>query len=121
MQEALELVANALGTVEQTKLRLAEAELHRLNGELLVTKDPSSVSEAARRLRAAIGVARRQEAKLFELRATVSLSRLLKQQGKSDEARQMLAEIYNWFSEGFDTADLKEAKALLDELGGGLQ
>jgi predicted ATPase len=68
-------------------------------------------------LRTAIDVARRQSARLFELRATVSLGRLLRDTGRRDEARAVLAEIYNWFTEGFDTADLKEAKALLDELG----
>jgi len=67
-------------------------------------------------LRTAIDVARRQSARLFELRATVSLGRLLRDTGRRDEARAVLAEIYNWFTEGFDTADLKEAKALLDEL-----
>jgi len=63
-----------------------------------------------------VSIARKQSAKSFELRATVSLARLLKSQGKHDEARTMLAEIYGWFTEGFDTADLKDAKALLDEL-----
>jgi predicted ATPase len=79
-------------------------------------KDPGNVAEAESCLRTAIDVARWQGARLFELRATTSLARLLKQQGKQDEARAMLAEIYNWFTEGFDTADLKDAKALLDEL-----
>ena len=83
---------------------------------LLMIKDLSKVAEAERCLRTAIDVARRQAARLYELRATVSLSRLLKRQGKIDEARAMLSDIYNWFTEGFDTADLKDAKALLDEL-----
>ncbi len=65
----------------------------------------------------AVEIARRQQAKSFELRAVMSLARLWQQQGKKTEARQMLAEIYNWFTEGFDTADLQEAKALLEELG----
>ena len=68
--------------------------------------------------RTAIEIARRQSARIAELRATTSLARLLEKQGRRDEARTMLAEIYNWFTEGFDTADLKEAKALLDQLGG---
>ena len=72
--------------------------------------------EAAQCFRDAIEVARRQCAKSLELRATMSLARLLAEQGKRDEARAMLADIYNWFTEGFDTADLKDAKALLDEL-----
>jgi predicted ATPase len=72
--------------------------------------------EAERAFRAAIGIAQAQEAKSFELRATMSLARLLDKQKRRDEARAMLADLYNWFTEGFDTADLKDAKALLDEL-----
>jgi predicted negative regulator of RcsB-dependent stress response len=79
--------------------------------------DLGNMTEAERCLRTAIDVARRQGARLFELRATVSLARLLKQQEKADEACQMLSEIYNWFTEGFEFAKLKDAKALLDELG----
>jgi len=116
VEEGLDLVAEGLATAEHTGLRLAEAELHRLKGELLAIKEPSNVAEVERCLRTAIEVARRQGARLYELRATVSLARLLKQQGKTVEARPMLREIYNWFTEGFDTADLKDAKALLDQL-----
>jgi class 3 adenylate cyclase/tetratricopeptide (TPR) repeat protein len=115
-EEGLDWVDKGLTTAEQTGVRMAEAELHRLKGELLMIKDLGNVAEAERSLRTAIDVARRQDAKLFELRATISLARLLKQQSKTDEARRMLAEIYNWFTEGFDTPDLKEAKVLLDEL-----
>ena len=93
-----------------------EAEVHRLKGELLLAQDTSNVSHAEQTFRIAIEIARKQSAKSWELRATTSLARLLDQQGKRDEARAMLAEIYNWFTEGFDTADLKDAKALLDEL-----
>jgi len=114
--EGLDLVAKGLATAEQTGLRVGEAELHRLKGELLLIKDPGNVAEAERCLRTAIDIGRQQSAKLFELRATVSLARLLKRQGEADEARHMLAEIYGWFTEGFDTADLKDAKALLEEL-----
>ena len=74
--------------------------------------------EAEQSFRTAIRIAQSQSAKSFELRATTSLARLLEKQGRRDEARTMLAEIYGWFTEGFDTADLKDAKALLDELGG---
>ena len=116
-QEGLDWVAKGLATVEQTGHRVTEAELYRLKGELLLIKDPNNAAEAERSLRTAIDVARKQGARLFELRATVSLARLLKQQGETDEARQMLAEIYGWFTEGFDLPDLKEAKALLKELG----
>ena len=79
-------------------------------------KDAANVAEAERCLLDAIDIARRQSAKLFELRATVSLARLLRDANRRDEARTMLTEIYKWFTEGFDTADLKDAKALLDEL-----
>jgi predicted ATPase len=75
-----------------------------------------ALNEAEVAFNAAIAIAHRQQAKSFELRASISLARLLAQQGRRGEARSMLAEIYNWFTEGFDTADLKDAKALLDEL-----
>jgi adenylate cyclase len=115
-EEGLDLVAKGLATVEQTGQRSAEAELYRLKGELLVIKDPRNLAEAERYLRTAIDVARRHGARLLELRATVSLARLMANQGHRDEARAMLTDIYNWFTEGFDIADLKEAKALLDQL-----
>ena len=78
--------------------------------------DVSTAAKAELCFRQVIDVARRQEAKLFELRATNSLARLLSKQGRRDEARAMVADIYNWFTEGFDTVDLKDVKALLDEL-----
>lgn len=115
-EEALDLVTEGLATAEHTGFRLSEAELHRIKGELLMIKDPGDVAGTERCLRTAINVARRQGARFSELRATVSLARLLKQRGKAEEARQMLSDIYNWFTEGFDTADIKEAKALLGEL-----
>jgi tetratricopeptide (TPR) repeat protein len=115
-EEGLALVAEGLARAEQTGQRLAEAELHRLKGELLTIKDPGNAVEAESCLRTAIEIAGRQGAKLFELRATVSLARLLRDTGRRDEAHSMLAEIYNWFTEGFDTADLKDAKALLEQL-----
>jgi predicted ATPase len=80
-------------------------------------KDNQAQAEAALCFREAIQVAQRQSAKSWELRATTSLARLLASHGRRDEARIMLAEIYNWFTEGFDTADLIDAKALIDELG----
>jgi tetratricopeptide (TPR) repeat protein len=112
--EASRLLAETLETVDQTGHRLQEAELYRLKGELLLNK--CNEAEAETCFRRAIEVARSQSAKWWELRATMSLARLLAKQGRRHEARSMLAEIYNWFTEGFDTADLKEAKALLDEL-----
>jgi predicted ATPase len=77
-----------------------------------------STSEAESAFRRAIEIAQQQSAKSWELRATMSLARLLAKQGRRDEARAMLAEIYNWFTEGFDTADLRDARTLLDELAG---
>jgi predicted ATPase len=81
-------------------------------------RDGAAIIEAESCFRAALEVARAQEAKWWELRTSVSLARLLRDTDRPDEARTMLGEIYNWFTEGFDTADLKEAKALLDELAG---
>ncbi|HUW14625.1 MAG TPA: tetratricopeptide repeat protein, partial [Anaerolineae bacterium] len=122
IEEGLALLAEALAFVEETDERASEAEMHRLRGELLLLQGsvPSSsrVDEtgAEAEYRTAIEVARRQQAKSWELRATTSLSRLLRQQGKREEALHMLGEIYGWFTEGFGTADLREAKALLDGL-----
>jgi class 3 adenylate cyclase/tetratricopeptide (TPR) repeat protein len=113
--DGLQLVENALRRNAQTGEKEHEAEFHRLLGELLLTEKGNN-DEADRAFRTAIDVAHRQSAKSWELRATTSLARLLTKQGKRDEARAMLADIYNWFTEGFDTADLKDAKALLDEL-----
>ena len=90
--------------------------MHRLKGELLLKQDDSNTAEAQGSFQRAIEIARRQSAKSWELRATTSLARLLAQQGRRDEAHTMLDEIYGWFTEGFDTADLRDAKALLDEL-----
>jgi tetratricopeptide (TPR) repeat protein len=115
-EEGLDLVTKGLMTAEQTGLRGHEAELHRLRGELLMIKAPGNVIGAERCLRTAIDVACSQGARLFQLRATVSLARLMANQDCRDETRRMLAEIYNWFTEGFDLPDLREAKALLDEL-----
>ncbi|HXV41578.1 MAG TPA: hypothetical protein VEC96_00820, partial [Anaerolineae bacterium] len=113
-QAALDLLAEALAAVEKTVGHYWEAELHRLKGELLLQAE--ATAEAEKCFWQAIEVARRQEAKSLELRAVLSLSRLWQEQGRKKEARQRLAEIYNWFTEGFDTADLKEAKVLLEEL-----
>jgi class 3 adenylate cyclase/tetratricopeptide (TPR) repeat protein len=116
VQEGLDLVAEGLATAEQTGQRAHDSELHRIKGELIMIKDRGNVAEAERCLRIAIEVARGQGAKLFELRATVSLARLLQDTDRREEGRAMLTGIYSWFTEGFDTADLKNAKALLEEL-----
>jgi len=115
--EGFDLVAEELKTAERTGLRMPVSELHRLKGELLLIRDAANVVEAERCLRTAIEVALRQSARLFELRATVSLARLMANQGRRDEARAMLTDIYSWFTEGFEIPDLKEAKALLGQLG----
>ena len=90
--------------------------MYRRKGELLLAEDSSNIASGERCFRTGIKVARKQHGKLWELRATTSLARLLRDTGRRDEARSILAEIFNWFTEGFDTADLKDAKALLDEL-----
>ncbi len=115
-EEGLTTVATALRETERGGERMVETELYRVKGELLLIRDPPDEAEAERCFRTSIDIARRQAARFLELRATTSLARLLKRQGKPDEARRMLAEIYNWFTEGFEFADLKDAKALLDEL-----
>ncbi|MBI3798113.1 MAG: AAA family ATPase [Deltaproteobacteria bacterium] len=120
-EEGLALLAEALDLVNKTGERFSEAELYRLKGTLtLQSKVPGPKSqveeEAEGYFRKAIDIARRQQAKSLELRAAMSLARLWQQQGKKEEARRMLAEIYNWFTEGFDAADLQEAKVLLEEL-----
>jgi predicted ATPase len=114
VEEELVMLEEALTAAHNSGERYYEAELYRLKGASLLVQRMEAEAEAC--FRYAIEVARRQQAKSLELRAVMSLGRLLQKQGKRDVARQMLAEIYGWFSEGFDTADLKEAKALLDEL-----
>jgi predicted ATPase len=120
-EEGLAAVAEAIAIDEKTGERYYEAELHRLKGDLILRRsaveaEPGVQTEAEDCFRKSIETARQQEARSFELRAVTSLSRLWKQQGKKAEARQALAEIYGWFTEGFDTRDLKDAKALLDEI-----
>ena len=138
VEEGLATVAEALAFVARTKERFYEAELHRLQGELILQKfkarpeqsrrvqDSKPVlsevegfngeEEAEACFHKAIEIAQKQEAKSWELRAATSLARLWQQQGKMAEARELLSPVYNWFTEGFDTADLKDAKALLAEL-----
>ena len=114
--DAFRLVENALRRTRETGEKVCEPEFHRLWGEFLQAENNRNTGEVDRAFRTAIDIARRQRAKSWELRATTSLARLLAKQGKRDEARTMLADIYNWFTEGFDTADLKDAKALLDDM-----
>jgi tetratricopeptide (TPR) repeat protein len=136
VEAGLSLVAQALGFVDKHDERFYEAELYRLkgeltlragekakwrNGEMAQIPDPNAQilepkGEAEACFLKAIEVARKQQAKAWELRASTSLARLWQQYGKNAEAHRMLSEIYNWFTEGFDTADLKDAQALLAEL-----
>jgi len=141
-QEGLSLLAEALAEVQNSKEHWRDAELYRVKGQLTLTQfgvrspesgvpnaqpltpntqhpTPSTPAEAEAEacFSQAIDIARAQSAKSLELRAVMSLGRLWQSQGKKTEARQMLAETYGWFTEGFDTGDLQEAKALLEELG----
>jgi predicted ATPase len=133
-QDGLTILAEALARVDRTGERLHAAELYRLKGTLTLqfdvqnpksqftalqplTPNPQADAEAEECFWKAIEIARKQQAKSLELRAAMSLSRLWQRQGKRHDARDLLASIYGWFTEGFDTADLQEAKALLDELG----
>ena len=113
-EAGLTTLTEALTLVEKTGERHWEAELNRLRAELLLTQGVEDEAEAS--FEKAIEVARRQSARSWELRASIGLARLRQKQGKTDEARQLLGEIYDWFTEGFDTPDLKEAKLLLGEL-----
>jgi len=116
VEEAVNLLDEALQNAARTGERRDEAEANRHKGRLLARQEHP---EAAEKLyRKALSIAREQEAKLWELRAAVSLAHLRCDQGRRAEAHELLAPIYAWFTEGFDTPDLKEAKALLDELMG---
>jgi predicted ATPase len=114
IEEALGTLMEVRAFVEKTNERYLEAELYRLWGELLLKQGNEADAEVS--LRKAVDVARCQSAKSWELRATISLARMWCKQDKIDEARQILKKIYGWFTEGFDTPDLKEAEALLNEL-----
>jgi predicted ATPase len=115
IKEALSLVDDALQIVERTGERWLEAELNRHKGQLLLRQGHTGAIEEL--YHKALSIARGQEAKLWELRAAASLARLRRDQGRRAEARDLLAPVYDWFTEGFDAPDLKDAKALLDELG----
>jgi predicted ATPase len=116
LEEALAAVSEALSVARDTEQRCWEAELYRVQGELLLAASPGDSTEAEACFHRALEVARQQQARSWELRVAMSLARLWRGQGRADDARALLAPVYDWFSEGFDTADLKEAKALLDEL-----
>jgi predicted ATPase len=118
LDNGLAALTEALAIADEHEDRMYEGETHRLKGELLLRQNHLNVTEAQRCFQRAIEIARNRSAKSHELHATMSLARLLDSQGKRAEARAVLAEIYGWFTEGFDTADLKDAKALLNELEG---
>jgi predicted ATPase len=116
VEAALTHIDEALAFAGETGEHWTDAFLHRIRGEILLKSDPTSTAPAEEAFLIATAVAREQKVRSFELRATMSLARLWRDQGKRDEARDLLAPVYGWFTEGFDTLDLKEAKALLDEL-----
>jgi predicted ATPase len=114
----IDVVAAGLETLGRTDERFLEAELYRLKALAVLARcvDDAGQAEAESLLREALATARRQGARAIELRAAMSLGRLWRSQGKVQQARELLAPVYGWFTEGFDTLDLKEAKALLEEL-----
>jgi predicted ATPase len=109
-------IGEAMTVVVATDERWAEAELYRVAGEIALRLPQRDEIRAGTYFDRALAVARQQQAKSWELRAAMSMARLWRDQGKWDEARGLLAPLYGWFTEGFDTHDLKEAKALLEEL-----
>jgi predicted ATPase len=116
LDEAWRCIGEAVTTVEETKERLYEAEINRIAGEIALLSPEPDAAKAEAYFDRALAVALKQQAKSWELRASMSMARLWRDQGERDEARELLAPVYGWFTEGFDTLDLKEAKALLGEL-----
>ena len=115
--DAWRCIDEAMTAVETTKETWCEAELNRTGGEIALMAPDPDAAKAEVYFESALAVARQQQAKSWELRAAMSMARLWRDQGNRDEAHDLLAQVYGWFTEGFDTLDLKEAKALLDELG----
>jgi predicted ATPase len=116
VEEGLRVLAEMRVAVDHSGFRCLEAEIYRLTGALLLQQAILNAPQAEAHFAQALEVARRQQAKSWELRTAMSLSRLWQHQGKRAEAYKLLAPIYGWFTEGFDTADLQEAKALLETL-----
>jgi predicted ATPase len=114
--DAVRCIGEAITAVETTGERWCEAEINRIAGEIALISPQRDATKAATYFDQALAVARTQQAKSWELRAAMSMARLWRDQGKPQQARELLAPLYGWFTEGFDTLDLKEAKALLDEL-----
>ena len=118
IEEGLALLNESLPHIERTGAKLELAEILRVKGEVLLMRDSSTTDDAEACFCTALEVARAQEAKWWELRTSVSLARLLRDTNRNNEARTMLSGIYNWFTEGFELPDLKEAKELLQRLNG---
>ena len=116
--DAWRCIGEAMTAVETTKERWCEAEVDRMAGEIALKSPQPDATKAETYFERALAVARQQQAKSWELRAAMSMARLWRDQGKVQQARELLAPVYGWFTEGFDTRDLKEAKALLEELAG---
>jgi predicted ATPase len=116
LNDAYRIIGEAMTVIEASKTWF-EAEVNRMTGEIALKSPEQEAAKAASYFERALVVARQQQAKSWELRAAMSMARLWRDQGKRDEARELLAPVYGWFTEGFDTRDLKEAKGLLDELG----
>ena len=115
-EDAWRCIGEATTAIQTTKEKWWEVEVHRVAGEIALMSPEPDAAKAEAYFERALGVARDQQARSFELRAAMSMARLWREQGKRDEARELLAPVYGWFTEGFDTLDLKQAKALLDEL-----
>jgi predicted ATPase len=116
LDDAWRCIGEAMTAVETTKVRWCEADVNRIAGEIALKAPEPDVMKAEAYFEQALAIARKQRAKSWELRAAMSMARLWRDQGKREEARDLLAPVYGWFTEGFETRDLKEAKALLDEL-----
>ena len=116
-EDAQRCIDEALVAIETTKEKWFEADINRLVGEIALKSPELSAATAEAYFKRALAIARQQQAKSWELRAAMSMARLWRDQGKRDEARELVFPVYGWFTEGFETRDLKEAKALLDELG----
>jgi predicted ATPase len=117
LNDAWHHIEEALTAVERTKEKWWEAEINRVAGEIALKSPEPDAAKAEEYFDRALVIARQQQAKSWELRAATSMARLWRDQGKRDEARDLLAPVYGWFTEGFDTLDLKEAKDLLNDLG----
>ena len=116
IDDAWRCIGEAISTIEATKERWFEVEANRIAGEIALMSPEPDAAKAEVYFERALAIARQQQAKSWELRAAMSMARLWREQGKRDEARNLLAPVYGWFTEGFDTLELKEAKALLEEL-----